>query len=395
MNRLTIQLDALKHNIDCINQWMGEHNASWTLVTKVLCGHSDSLSALQLLGVRSMADSRLANIHAIERVHDDFEAWYLRLPHLPAVPEVVSLTDVSLNSEIATIEAISKEAKRQDKVHRIIVMIELGDLREGILPGNLIQFYRHVFRLPNIEVLGIGANLGCLSGTVPTIDQYMQLALYRELLELKFERGLPLISAGTSATLPLLRNGQLPSTINHFRIGETVFLGTDLLNQGTMEGLRNDAFTLEADVVEIKEKSLVPLGETAGLAPFGAENSNGLAEEEDNHTTGQRGYRAIITIGGLDTDVSGLTPVNPDYRIAGASSDLTVINIGEEPGGLKIGDTIQFRVNYTALLRLMSGKYIEKRTTPSLGRFEDSLDDDHGDSVPRILDPVPPLSAVS
>ena len=77
-------------------------------------------------------------------------------------------------------------------------MIELGDLREGILPGSLINFYKHVFHLSNIEVKGIGANLGCMAGAVPTVDQFMQLVLYKELLELKFEHPLHWISAGSS-----------------------------------------------------------------------------------------------------------------------------------------------------------------------------------------------------
>ncbi|MCB2197860.1 alanine racemase [bacterium] len=383
MNRLTINLHALKQNIDTINGWMEEHGADWTIVTKVLCGHSDTLKALQLLGVRSMADSRLANIRAIERVNPEFEAWYLRLPHMPAIPEIVELTDASLNSEIETIEALNEEAKKHGKVHRIIIMIELGDLREGILPGNLVDFYSEIFKLEHIEVLGIGANLGCLSGAVPNIDQYTQLALYRELLELKFERRLPWISAGTSATLPLLLEGKVPKSINHFRIGESVFLGTDLLNEGTLPGMRDDACILEADVVEIKEKSLVPFGETSTLAPFAMELSN---DEEETPAFGQRGYRAILTLGGLDTDVGGLTPVNPDYKIAGASSDLLVVNVGEEPGDLKIGDTIKFHVNYTALLRLMSGKYIEKTVVPSTDAFAKKLGDDIEDSVPRLLD---------
>ena len=191
MNRITINLHALQNNIERINTWMEGHGASWTLVTKVLCGHADTLKALQSMGVRSMGDSRLENLQAIERIIPSFESWYLRLPHASAIEQIIAAADVSLNSEIKIILALNEEAKRQDKIHRIIIMIELGDLREGILPGSLVEFYDSIFRLSNIEVLGIGANLGCMSGTVPNVDQMMQLSLYRELLELKFERELP------------------------------------------------------------------------------------------------------------------------------------------------------------------------------------------------------------
>lgn len=383
MNRVIVDLEALHENIRVVDKWMADHGAGWTLVTKVLCGHSDTLKGLQILGVRSMGDSRLANLRAIERIVPDLDAWYLKLPHLAALEDIVNLADVSLNSEIDTIEAINKEAERQGKVHRIIVMIELGDLREGILPGTLIKFYNHIFQLSNVEVLGIGANLGCLSGAVPNVDQLTQLALYKELLELKFERKLRMISAGSSAVLPLLLQGKVPKAINHFRIGEAVFLGTDLVYNGKLPGLRDDAITIEADIVEIKEKSLLPLGETTSMTPF-----ESLQKDVSDQVPGQRGYRAVITLGQLDTDVKGLTPKNPKHQIAGASSDLSVVNIGEDPGGLKVGDTIKFSPNYAALVRAMSGKYIEKFVVPSVVRFADKVPDDQKDMLPPVLDQI-------
>ena len=379
MNRVIIDLEALHHNIKVIDKWMENHSATWTLVTKVLCGHNDTLRALQELGVKSMGDSRIYNLSAIDRIFPDFEAWYLRLPHLSIIDQVVAMADVSLNSEIETIELLNEEAKRYDKIHRIIVMIELGDLREGILPSSLIEFYKHIFQMSNIEVLGIGANFGCLAGVGANIDQLTQLALYRELLELKFERKLPMISAGSSVVLPLLLEKQVPQSINHFRIGEAVFLGTNLINGGTLKGLRNNSITLEAEVVEIKEKSLVPLGNTTSRTPF-----DSFSEEES--TPGERGYRAIVTVGQLDTEVSGLTPIDNNLNIAGASSDLTVINLGEDAQGLSLGDTIKFRANYGALLRLMSCKYIEHIVTPSVDTFADKVDDDSEFAVPSEND---------
>ncbi|MBN2447567.1 MAG: alanine racemase [Phycisphaerae bacterium] len=360
MNSVTIRMEALQHNLSVINGWMRQHGASWTVVTKVLCGHADSLRALQRLGVRSMGDSRLENLRIIERVVSDFEAWYLRVPAPSSVDEVVAVTNVSLNSELEVIRQINESAGQQSRKHRVVIMIELGDLREGILPGSLIRFYKQVFELPHVEVIGIGTNLGCFSGSVPTVDQFMQLALYRELLELKFEHKLPLISGGSTAVLPLLLQGSLPRAINHFRIGEALFLGTDLINGGTLEGLRSDAVLLNAEIAEIKKKSLVPLGEvTSNAATFETESDGDI-------TPGQRGYRAIVSLGELDTDIGGLTPVNPAHRIAGASSDVTVINLDDNPDGLGVGDVIQFRTGYSSLLRLMSSKYIEKRIDPLL-----------------------------
>ena len=375
MNRLTINLEALLHNIRVLDSWMESHGASWTLVTKVLCGHADTLKALQHLGVKSMADSRIMNIKAIERIFPDFEAWYLRLPHASVIKDVISMTDVSLNSEIETIEMLNAEAKKQNKKHRIIIMIELGDLREGILPGSLIKFYEHIFSLYNIEVDGIGANFGCLGGVGDSIDQIMQLVLYKELIELKFNRKLRYASGGSSVVLPLMLEGTLSRQLNHFRIGEAVFLGTDLISGNTLQGLRNDAITMEAEVVEIRKKSLVPMGSTSASSPF-------QKIGDDDFQPGERGYRAIITMGQLDTEVGGLTPLHPNHKIAGASSDLTVVNIGPDKSGLELSDTIKFRPDYAAFLRAMSGKYIAVEVTPPIEAFTLKHDEDTVFAVP-------------
>jgi len=355
VNTITIDLGALEHNLSVIRRWVDGHGGTMTVVTKALCGHRETLAALRDLGVDSMSDSRLDNLEVMKEVAPNVETWYVRPPHSSALDDVVRLADVSLNTELEIIKELDREAGRRHTIHRVVVMIELGDLRAGILPGRLLQTYRQVFELPNVRVIGIGANLGGIGGGIPSVDQLMQLALYRELLELKFERRLPIVSAGSSASLPLLMDGSLPKQINHFRVGESAFLGTDLMHGGTLEGLRDDAIGLKAEIVEIKEKGMVPLGETTDIAPFQP------IEEEEEADPGQRSYRAIVTVGQVDTDVAGLIPVNEAYRIAGASSDLTVVNVGEEKSGLAVGDRIGFRAGYSAFMRLMSNPYTEKR----------------------------------
>jgi len=371
MTSVTINLHALRHNYDVIRRWMIDHGAKWNIVTKVLCGYDPVIRALHMLGARCFGDSRLENMRTILNCLPDARNWYLRVPNLTKVDEVVKLTQVSLNSEIETIEALDKAAKKANTKHQVVVMIELGDLREGILPGGLIKFYEEIFKFSNIEVIGIGSNLGCLSGVVPSIDQYMQLALYRELLELKFKRKMQIISAGSSAGIPFILDGTMPKSINHFRIGESLFLGTDLINGGMLPTLRNDVVKVSADVVEIRKKSLHPNGETsAGLSPFNSDT-------ESEYTPGQRGWRALVTMGQIDTDISGLTPVLDHHQVAGGSSDITVVNVGDEKHGLNVGGKIEFRPDYSAMVRLMNGKYVDKCISPSLEEFEACLKEEN------------------
>ena len=354
MNRLRINLGALAHNLACIDRIVGGRGGSWTLVTKVLCGHTGLLDALVRLGVGSMGDTRLDNLRSIGLAGPAVQRWYLRIPPPSAAAEVVALSDVSLNSEIETIRQIDAAAGAAGVRHGIVVMIELGDLREGVLPGSLVDFYTSIFSLPHTDVLGIGANLGCLSGTVPSVDQIMQLVLYRELLELKFGHTLPVVSAGTSAVMSIIEHARIPASVNHWRIGEAAFLGSDLVNGGTLEGFRDDVCILDAEIAEIKNKSMTPLGESGDVAPFEP------VGEGDILSPGQRGVRALVTVGELDVDVRGLRPLDPRCRVVGASSDITVVHIDDEEGVFHIGDTLSFRLGYSALLRVMNGRYIDK-----------------------------------
>ncbi len=366
MNRLVIDLAALQHNLSTVDGWMKRHGARWTLVTKALCAQMDVIRSLNCLGARSLADSRLENLSTIRDGLGEFEGWYLRPPMLSNVADIVRHSEVSLNTEIQIIRRLNEEAQAQGKRHSIVVMIELGDLREGILPGSLIPFYEEVLRLPAVEVIGIGANLGCLSGAVPNVDQFTQLVLYRELLELKFDRKLPVISAGSTAVLPLLLEGSLPRAINHFRNGEAVLLGSDLIGGGTLPGLRDDAFRLEAEIVEIKEKSLV--ANNVGVStPF-------ETMETEEPAPGERGYRALLGVGQLDTDIPGLTPMDPNVHIAGASSDLTVVNLVDGRADREVGGTLSFRPSYGALVRLMGNPYISVVTEPAAEDFVRNAD---------------------
>lgn len=353
MNRVTIDFAVLRNNVRRISAIMEKHGASWSLVTKVLCGHPKTMRALEALNVKSIADSRLENLETAAEAVPDLPRWYLRPPAVSAARRIVELAHVSLVTELGALDALDREARRRGVVHRVVVMVEVGDLREGLLPSALLAFAKRAVALRNVEIHGVGANIGCLSGTVPTVEQLSPLPLYRKLLELEFGLPVPLVSAGSSIVLSALLQGNVPEGINHYRIGDSAFLGTDILHGGRLEGLEN-AFTLEAEILEIGEKNLVPVGEIAAdVAPFGAG-----AEEEAS--PGARGLRALVALGQLDTEVGGLTPMDPEHRIVGASSDISVVNLGDNRARLSVGDTIRFRPDYPAVARAMSGRYLRR-----------------------------------
>src|SRR5690606_11980167 len=138
------------------------------------------------------------------------ETVFIKPPAKRYISSIVKYADSSFNTEYETIKMLSDEAVRQNKTHKIIIMIELGELREGVMREDVIDFYEKIFHLPNIEVAGLGTNLTCMYGVLPNQDKLLQLCLYAQLIEARFNRKIPYISGGTSVTIPLISRGLLP-----------------------------------------------------------------------------------------------------------------------------------------------------------------------------------------
>jgi predicted amino acid racemase len=233
-------------------------------------------------------------------------------------------------------------------------MIEMGDLREGILGEDLVDFYSSVFRLPNIEVIGLGTNLNCLNGIMPTHDKMIQLSLYKQLIEAKFNKKIPWVSGGSSVTIPLLYKKLIPKGVNHFRIGETMFFGNNLITGEPIKGMKNDVFKLYAEVIEVIDKPKVPIGEIGT-------NVAGDSPEINEKDYGKTSFRAILDIGLLDIDTNNLKPIKRNYKFSGASSDMIILDIGKNSGNLKIGNMVEFRLDYMGALRILNSDYIDKK----------------------------------
>lgn len=355
MAYVTLGKSSLQHNYNFLNDLFTENGIEWAPVVKMLCGNELFLAYLLGLGDQQVCDARLSNLKTIKRLKPSVETIYIKPPAKNSIEDVVKYADVSFNSEFVTIKWLSEEAQRQNKTHRIIIMIELGDLREGIMGESLMTFYKKVFELPHIEVAGIGSNLNCLSGIMPSKDKLIQLSLYEQLIEAKFGKKIAGVSGGSSVMVPLLLKGVVPKGINHFRVGETLFFGTDIFENKTIPGMKDDVLKLNAEVIEITEKPVAPYGEME-------ETPSGEKVEVKEEDFGKTHKRAIIDVGLLDVSKPDfLTPTNPSLKIIGASSDMLVLDLNESEKEYKVGDIIQFKMTYMGALRVMNSYYIEKR----------------------------------
>ena len=350
---LRLYKEKLKHNHQYLSNLFDKNYIEWGVVTKLLCGNKDFIHEVLELGVREMHDTRISNLRTIKAMNADVQTVYIKPPAMRNIPNVVKYADVSFNTDFSTIKKLSEEAVLQNKKHKIIIMIEMGDLREGVMGDHLIDFYENVFLLPNIQVIGIGTNLNCLNGILPNQDKLIQLVLYKNLIEAKFSRKIPWISGGTSVTLSLLLHHQIPAGVNHFRIGEALFFGNDLFTGKIFKGMKTDVFKLFAEIIELYEKPIIPNGDQG-------ENVAGVTPEFNEEDFGKTTFRAIIDIGLLDVNLDYLLPEDSEIRIIEASSDMLVLDLGNNAKGYKTGDLISFSLRYMGVLGLMNSRYIDK-----------------------------------
>lgn len=354
MAYLTLDRKKLKHNFEFIDQLMEKHEKDWAVVTKLLCGNALYLKEVLQLGMHEVCDSRISNLKVIKELDPEVQTVYIKPPAKGNVENVVKYADVSFNSESETIRMLSEEAQKQGKTHRIVIMIELGDLREGIMGEHLIEFYEKIFELPNIEVVAIGSNLNCLHGVMPSQDKFIQLSLYKQLVEAKFDKQIPWVSGGTSVVVPLLEKRQVPKAVNHFRIGETLYFGADLFSGSTIEGMHSGVIKLYSEIIEITKKPIVPIGTMAA-------NPSGDVFEVDENDYGKETYRAILDVGLLDIDPAFLIPDDPELEVVNASSDMLIVDLGQSPKPYAVGDELSFELKYMGALSLLNSDYIEKR----------------------------------
>jgi predicted amino acid racemase len=322
-------------------------------VTKATCGSPEVARAMLAGGACAIGESRLANIERLRQAGIAAPVWLLRAPTPEQAADAVRLADVSLNTELATVQALDAAAGAARRAHRIVVMVELGDLREGLPAGDLPAFLDVAAGLDHVRVEGIGVNLACYGGVMPTRDNLGRLVELAKTAAGQLGRPL-LVSGGNSATLPMALAGSLPPGIDNLRVGESILLGVDTLAREPLLDLQRDAFMLSAPVIECKVKPSVPIGEICQDA-FG--NRPAFAQRGDRR-------RAILAVGRQDTVPEVLHPVDPGIEVLGASSDHLVLDVEDLGSPPAVGDRVSFVPGYAALLQSFTSPYVEKVYLP-------------------------------
>jgi len=348
--RIVIDLNKLKYNLDFLVDLCHEQGIKAAIVTKVFCADSRIVELIDNSNADMLADSRTQNLAGMMTKKPKL---LLRIGMQSEADRIVTLADISMQSELDTIKLIESSAERAGRIHSIILMVDMGDLREGIYNTNrqkILETAKFIHESRSLTLFGVGVNLTCYGGILPDEANLSGLVSIKDWLEAELGCSIPIVSGGNSSTMGMLLARQVPHGVNHLRLGESFVLGNDTATGKPVPQLLTDCFVLEAEIVELQEKPSKPVGKS-GPNAFGE-----YLEYPD------RGImkRAILGIGRQDVIVDGLSPVDANVEVIGASSDHLIINLTNCSRQYRVGDIVRFIPDYGALLHLFTSKYVDR-----------------------------------
>lgn len=352
---LEINLNKIADNTKYLVDLCNEKNISIAGVIKGVNADQEVVDVLVNGGCKYLASSRLEQLTKIKEKSIEQETMLIRMPMKHEIKEVVKHIDISLNSEINTINLLEKECKKQKREHNVVLMMDLGDLREGFFnKDELIDTTLYIENnLEYVKLYGIGTNLSCYGSIKPSKENLSYLCEIAEEVESKIGRKLDIVSGGSTTSLPLLFDGKMPSKINNLRIGEALIVGRDLIDYWgyDLDKMHKDTMILKAEIIEIKEKPTYPIGEMF-LDAFG---NKPIYEDKGIRK------RAILAVGKQDfVNDKDLVPLDESIEIVGSSSDHLIVDIQNSKNNFQVGDIISFGMFYSNALYLTSSKYVNK-----------------------------------
>lgn len=350
--RVEINLSLIRENANYIVDLCERFGIEVMGITKGVCAIEPVVRTIIEGGVKKLGDSRIKNIKNMKGYGIDLPIYLIRIPMPSEVDEVVNWADGSFNSEIEVIGLLSKRAVSYGKLHKVILMVDVGDLREGVMPEDVLKVVGQILEMPGIEFEGIGTNVGCYGGVLPTIENTSILVEIAKDIEKRYGIEVKTISGGNTATLKLVENGELPTRVNQLRVGEAILLGADSTNFRKVPGTFQDTVILKTQIIEVKIKPSKPIGEI-GRDAFG-----NIPFFEDKGPM----KRAIAALGKQDCRIEGLIPLDDSIKILGASSDHLILDVTDSGEEIKVGSVVEFKMTYGAMLGLMTSPYVEKVT---------------------------------
>jgi predicted amino acid racemase len=355
---VTISVDCrmVRANAAAVVAMCAARGVEVTGVTKCCCGEPALARAMLSGGITMLGDSRVDSVRRLREAGVDCELWLLRSPAFSEVDDVVRLTQVSLNSEVAVVEALSAAAQQHGTRHGALLMVDTGDHREGVLPEEAVPVAEAIEALPGIDLVGVGTIVGELCGVLPTHENHELIVDVAEEVEKALGRRLRWISGGTSCSLPFVDAGTLPGRINHLRVGDAILIGPEETEETTAYPLpipHREVFFVAAEVIEVIRKPWLPIG------PIGPDANMCIRHWED------RGHRrrAIVALGEQDMRTQHLAPRRLGVEIIGASSDHLVLDVEDAQPPVHVGESLDFVARYCAVASAWPNRLVRRILT--------------------------------
>lgn len=352
--KLVVDLKKLQHNIDRVLVNCQDQGVEVAGVIKGCSGLPECAKLMAQEGCRFIASSRLDQIEAVRNYGVQADFMLIRVPMLSEAADVVRLTEISLNSEAKVLRTLNHQAGLQDKQHKVILMVDLGDLREGFWDREeLMEAALCVENnMHNLELAGVGTNLGCYGGIDATAEKLNELVECAEAIEEKIGRELEFVAGGSTTSYPRVLEKNMPRRINLLRIGEAMLLARDLQDFWgcDMSDMHRDVFTLQAEVIEAREKPTYPVGKIMYDA---------FERKPEFEDRGIR-KRALIALGRADFAFPDmLIPRDKNIHILGASSDHTILDVQDCQREYKVGDIIEFDLCYSTIVYVTNSPNVD------------------------------------
>ncbi len=346
-------MEKIRNNAKFLKKILEKKGISIFAITKLVLGDPRIAKTIVDADIEYIGDSRINNIIKMREAGIKAKFILIRNPAVSEIKQVIKFTDMSLNSELKVIRMLSEEAKRQNKQHCIILMLEMGDLREGIMPDKLDSIFKETLKLEGVELLGIGTNLKCFAGVIPDDTNMMEFSNIAENIQNQFGIKLKFISGGNSANYNWVMSSKNIGIINNLRLGTAILMGLESIKDSPIAELEQDIFTLVGEIIQLDKKPKTPKGKFKT-------NAFGEPSIFKNKKIRGKGFRtqALLNIGRQDILETGLVPI-ADIQILGASSDYLIIDVKNNK--FKVGDKIKFNMSYESVLRAMTSPFIEKR----------------------------------
>ncbi|WP_412031350.1 alanine/ornithine racemase family PLP-dependent enzyme [Metamycoplasma buccale] len=346
--RIIINETKFKNNVKVAIDICKKNNIEVLAVTKGFVGNRRMAELYYEAGIKYFGDSRLENFEVYKDIPGHKQM--LRLPQIEEIPKLVELCDSSLNGDLTIIKKISEYSLKNNKIHQVILMVDMGDRREGVLPEDALKTAGEIIKLKGVKLIGIGCNFGCYGARVPSKEAMNKFIDIKRNIEKTYGIKLFHISGGNSLSLHMVWENTMPEEVNFLRMGFAMIFGTEDMYRKTIPGMYRDTFRCEAEIVEIDKKSSLPEG-ACGIDAFGHKpvfEDLGIIK------------RLICAIGKLDTMFDAMYPYDKDLKILGGSSDHLIINAQDSKINYQVGDVISFDLDWGSLLYLFNSKFVEK-----------------------------------